>query len=86
MKEILIQDVFFKSVYDDLDTNIDHMIYVFHTHGIRQALGTCKIHLKSNCHILIRWRPGAGLGKIIMRDMRDVKNISEGEKCKFCWR
>lgn len=66
-------------------------IYYYHTHGIRQGMGTCKLHSTPQCSVLIHWKPGSvmggmgKLGKIIMRDHCPPGDLSDSVKCKRCW-
>ena len=61
-------------------------IPVYHTHGLRQWYGTCKIHKDLNCPHLVHWRQGRGLGKTIMREWwNSYDDIYVGFRCKTCW-
>ncbi len=33
-------------------------IVFYHTHGLRQYYGSCKLHKDPNCRHLLRWEPG----------------------------
>ncbi len=57
---------------------------VYHTHGIRQGMGTCKLHRYPECVHIKYWRPGAGMAKVVMREMVDI-NASADQFCKTCW-
>ena len=65
-------------------------VLVYHTHGLRQYIGTCKLHLSIDCRHLVHWRPekhgSESLGKVVMREAVHPKNISERARCKTCWR
>lgn len=59
---------------------------VYHTHGLRQYMGTCKIHKFSSCAHLTNWTPGSGLGKTIMREWEDdYSKVPESARCKTCF-
>jgi hypothetical protein len=33
-------------------------VIFYHTHGVRQYFGTCKLHKDPNCRHLVHWEPG----------------------------
>ena len=59
---------------------------VYHTHGMRQYLGTCKYHASPDCRHLQHWTPGRRLGKTIMREWCErLDTIPGRQRCKTCW-
>ena len=62
-------------------------IAVYHTHGLRQYLGSAKYHIKPDCPVLVKWKPGAGLAKTIMREwFPSYSYIYNESRCKICWK
>ena len=59
---------------------------VYHTHGLRQYLGRCKIHKRLDCPHLLRWTPGKGLGKTVMREHESNYNqVPQSWRCRTCF-
>jgi hypothetical protein len=84
MTDIPIQDVG-PSNHDVLK------VPVYHVHGYRQYLGTCKLHASPDCRHFAQWRPGlllgkVRMGKVIMRDWEtSLDSIPPALRCKTCW-
>lgn len=79
--EIPIQD----AGYTRGDKPENGEVFVFHTHGLRQYLGICKMHRTPQCRHLVFWRPGKYLGKTIMRESVNINSI-RNQLCKTCWK
>jgi hypothetical protein len=59
---------------------------VYHTHGLRQYLGTCKMHARLDCRHLRDWKPPKKLAKTIMREWEPFLNaVPEYMRCRTCW-
>lgn len=70
--------------YTPYDTR--EMYPVYHTHGLRQYIGTCKYHLDLYCPHLVHWVPGRGLGKTVMREWEYIgTKPNQRVLCKTCW-
>lgn len=69
----------------------DGLVPVYHTHGLRQYLGTCKYHIRLDCPVLVHWRPGkllgvGQLGKTVMREwVASYGEIAPYAQCRRCW-
>jgi len=52
-------------------------VIFYHTHGVRQYFGTCKLHKDPECRHLVHWEPGhVGQGSW-------PKNITPEQKKKY---
>ncbi len=59
---------------------------VYHSHGLRQYHGTCKIHRSLDCQYLVHWKPGFGLSKTIMREWNDTySQVPVDARCHRCF-
>jgi hypothetical protein len=59
---------------------------VYHTHGLRQYLGKCKVHKSLDCPHLKNWKPGKGLGKTIMREWeKKYDEVPKSWRCQTCF-
>lgn len=59
---------------------------VYHTHGYRQYMGTCRIHTRADCRHLLHWKPGRRLGRVIMREWEEsLDAVPVTWRCKTCW-
>ncbi len=64
----------------------DNDVPVYHTHGHRQHMGTCKTHKSLDCPHLVNWKPGRNLGKTIMREWeKNYEAIPKSWRCKTCF-
>lgn len=77
----------------DAGDSLPGQVPVYHTHGLRQHLGTCKLHKRSDCPHLRHWRPGsrAGgkiqLGKILIREwFGTYEDVPKFARCRTCFR
>lgn len=64
---------------------------VYHTHGLRQWMGTCKIHMRPDCPHLAHWKPethrGERLAKTVIREWEDsYENVSPRNRCRTCFK
>lgn len=78
----------------------DGDIIVYHIHGERQYLGTCKFHLRVDCPHLVNWRPRQRprnwetdkqfeqqeKEKAVIKNHYQPDSIGENQKCKTCWK
>jgi len=59
---------------------------VYHTHGYRQYVGTCKVHADVDCRHLRAWKPAPQLAKTIMREWEEsLDAVPVSWRCKTCW-
>lgn len=59
---------------------------VYHTHGYRQYVGTCKVHADVDCRHLRAWKPAPQLAKTIMREWEEsLDAVPASWRCKTCW-
>ena len=74
------------SLQDTGPTKRDGQVPVYHTHGLRQYLGTCKIHKRFDCPHLKNWVPSKGMRKIIMREWEDnYEQVPKFCRCRTCF-
>lgn len=65
-------------------------VVVYHTHGYRQMIGTCKFHFKIDCPHLRHWKPGSVLGgraqlaKVLMRELVKKSHLTQYNRCGTC--
>jgi len=68
---------------------------IYHTHGWRQYMGTCKEHARLDCPHLVNWKPGRHpmsraervvyLHKTVMRETTDPTWNFPNLQCRTCW-
>jgi hypothetical protein len=59
---------------------------VYHTHGLRQYLGTAKLHARLTCPHLTSWKPGKHLGRTFMCEWEDsYTSVPSSLRCKTCF-
>jgi hypothetical protein len=64
---------------------------VYHIHGLRQFMGTCRLHMRPDCRHLTHWTPerhrGEPLAKEIMCDWRErYEDVPERSRCRTCFK
>lgn len=89
-----------KPVVQDIRTSpMPDDVVVYHTHGLRQYMGTCKLHATPECPHLRHWSPGGTgpggtgpggkwlkLAKVVMMNNYRAGQVRDSEKCKTCWK
>lgn len=71
-------------LYDSVGGLGDTIVY--HTHGLRQYFGTCKLHRDPDCPPLKHWRPGWGSKTIIVEFFGSGDEVPERSRCRRCWK
>jgi len=64
----------------------DGWIPLYHTHGLRQYMGTAKFHYDPNCRHLLAWKPFHQLAKVLIREwFVSLDTIPVQFRCRSCW-
>lgn len=66
------------------------LVMVYHTHGLRNYMGTAKLHCTPECQHLRHWKPerrckGLRLSKTILREQLSTSLVDARNKCGSCW-